>query len=136
MWAVAAAIGAVSLELVQRACSNTHRKAIAEGDVDVLRSCSTSGSWPADRTTRRCSATPGEDRAGQDHRDRDTDMPFHGQLIVAVRSVVPMPASVFWSTIRQAPAVMGKVWSTFVEGPWFGKVASPVPEVSSNRSIS
>ena len=38
---------------------------------------------------------------------------------------MPKPPSAFWRTIRQSPAVTGKAWSTLVDGPWFGKVASP-----------
>ena len=58
---------------------------------------------------------------------RDAQDPGQGQPIVAVRSVVPKPSSMFWRTSRQSPAPTGSVWSMLVDGPWFGSVALPGP---------
>ena len=53
--------------------------------------------------------------------------PCQGQPIVAVRSVVPKPSSMFWRTSRQSPGATGSVWSVLVDGPWFGKRRVPGP---------
>ena len=56
--------------------------------------------------------------------------------MVAVRSVIPKPPSAFCSTIRQSPGGDREGLVDVGRRSLVGKVASPVDEVSSNRSIS
>ena len=120
-------------------CAQVRRR---NDDVAWLRRDRTRAQWGSGRARRASPPTPAVwSTAGGDARPRRSSwrersmrasgeryeregaatICDQGQETVAVRSVAPNPASLFFRTRRQVSlAVTGDDRSTFVDGPWFG----------------